>query len=279
MAAIDFPSSPSTNQIFTANDTSWIWDGITWVAYQPTSGNLIFNAGTLDAGVVSTGSGSVRPTSVLPNGLPSPIGNAGLFIVSNGSAWVSGSGNSSGFSNIQVFTSSGTFTVPAGITKVKVTVIGGGGGGGGSQGSGGGAGGASIEIISGLTPGNTVTVTVGTGGAGGPSSGATDGVAGGTSSFGAFCSATGGSGGSVSSGSQGGIGSGGNLNIRGGPSTGFISVPCYSSTGSGGNSILGGGGAGTVTTGNAGGAYGGGGAGSNGDTGGAGAAGVVIVEW
>ena len=41
----------------------------------------------------------------------------------------------SGFSSMQVFTSSGTFTVPAGITKVKVTVYGAGGGGGGGDSS------------------------------------------------------------------------------------------------------------------------------------------------
>ena len=33
----------------------------------------------------------------------------------------------------QLFTSSGTFTVPAGVTALKVTLAGGGGGGGGGQ--------------------------------------------------------------------------------------------------------------------------------------------------
>jgi hypothetical protein len=84
----------------------------------------------------------------------------------------------------QVFTSSGTYTVPTGVTAVKVTVVGGGGNGGGVTGQrsgagGGGGGGIAIEYVTGLTPGDTVSVTVG-------------GVAG-TSSFGAFCSATGGS--------------------------------------------------------------------------------------
>ena len=56
----------------------------------------------------------------------------------------------------QTFTSNGTFTVPSGVTAVKVTVIGGGGGGGG---------------------------------------GSTNGTAGGTSSFGSFVSCAGGGGG------------------------------------------------------------------------------------
>jgi hypothetical protein len=134
-----------------------------------------------------------------------------------------------GFSNMQVFTSSGTFTVPTGITKVKVTVVGGGGGGFvQAQGEnadvqiGGNAGGCAIEIISGLTPGGTVSVTVGGGGAGtnnGQFGTPTPGGTGGTSSFGAFCSATGGGGGA--SGNGAGIGTGGQLNVSGGSGNGI----------------------------------------------------------
>jgi hypothetical protein len=198
-----------------------------------------------------------------------------------------------GFSNMQVFASSGTFTVPTGVTKAKVTVVGGGGNGsagtrnaqntGTSVGVGGGGGGASIEIVTGLTPAGTVTVTVG--------------GAAGTSSFGAFCSATGGANanGGINLNSNtratGGVGSGGDLNIRG--TAGFIidGSGTTSFGGNGGNSIFGGGGMGATqgstgsTAGAAGGAYGGGGGGgagigsnSNG-AGGAGAAGVVIVEY
>lgn len=31
MAALDFPSSPTTNQVYTAGGRSWTWDGTTWV--------------------------------------------------------------------------------------------------------------------------------------------------------------------------------------------------------------------------------------------------------
>jgi hypothetical protein len=31
--AIDFPNSPTTGQIFTSGDKSWIWDGTVWKAY------------------------------------------------------------------------------------------------------------------------------------------------------------------------------------------------------------------------------------------------------
>lgn len=178
----------------------------------------------------------------------------------------------SGFSNMQVFTSSGTFTVPAGVTKVKVTVVGGGGGGSSYGGYGGaGGGGTAIRIISGLTPGGTVSVTVGGGGAGGNTAGSA-GATGGTSSFGAFCSATGGAGqlGGNGQNGLGGIGSGGDLNFAGSAGAGST----------GGSSFMGGGG--TYLTGRAGRAYGGGGGGGDGESdagGGAGAAGVVVVEY
>ena len=66
----------------------------------------------------------------------------------------------------QSFTSSGTFTVPTGLTSVDVLVVAGGGGGGREAGGGGGAGGLIYRPGFTVTPGATVTVTVGCGGAG-----------------------------------------------------------------------------------------------------------------
>ncbi len=65
----------------------------------------------------------------------------------------------------QSFTSSGTFSVPSGVSSVNVLVIAGGGGGGGSAGAGGGAGGLIYRPSFPVTPGGTVSVTVGSGGA------------------------------------------------------------------------------------------------------------------
>ena len=62
------------------------------------------------------------------------------------------------------FTSSGTFSVPSGITAVDVLVVGGGGGGGADHGGGGGAGGLIFFPEYPVTPGGTVSVTVGCGG-------------------------------------------------------------------------------------------------------------------
>jgi len=115
------------------------------------------------------------------------------------------------------FTSSGTFSVPSGITQADVLVVAGGGGGGGGggrvgppgdNGSGGGAGGAGGLIFVPnypLTPGGTVTVTVGCGGPGPNASG----VAGQDSVFGTLTAKGGGGGGVGDSGAGGPGGSGG----------------------------------------------------------------------
>ena len=69
-------------------------------------------------------------------------------------------------SGVESFTSSGTFSVPTGITSVDVLVVGGGGGGGAVAAGGGGAGGLIFMPGYPVTPGGTVPVTVGCGGQG-----------------------------------------------------------------------------------------------------------------
>jgi hypothetical protein len=151
----------------------------------------------------------------------------------------------------QVFTSSGTFTPPAGVTSVGVLVVGGGGAGGaaGSRGGGGGAGAVVWNPAVTVTPGVAVTVTVGAGGARsvtGPGTGAS----GASSAFGALVTAPGGGGGGAGSGYPGGNGAcggggaghnGGNAHLGGTGSVGG-NGGTGDSTGSSGN--LGGGGGG-----------------------------------
>lgn len=104
----------------------------------------------------------------------------------------------------QLFTASGTFTVPSNVNSIRVTLIGGGGS-GGSRGPGGevGAGGEAGNYVSNqivaVTPGASLTITVGAGGTPAtcsiPWTNGCPGNQGGTSSVAALVSATGGAGG------------------------------------------------------------------------------------
>ena len=103
-----------------------------------------------------------------------------------------------------MYTANGSFTVPAGVKKMSVEVLGGGGGGGGGGAYSGGGGGASkpVTTIVTVTPGAVLSVVVGGGGVGGTvvtsSAGnmtkGNSGTAGGASSF-SGVSSPGGSGG------------------------------------------------------------------------------------
>jgi hypothetical protein len=99
---------------------------------------------------------------------------------------------------VQEFLSSGTFTVPAGVTAVWVTMCGGGGSGfanGSSNPAPGGAAGAyCIKRAVSVTPGASITVTIGAGGAG-VLAGPTAGNDGGSTSFGSVSVSGGGGGG------------------------------------------------------------------------------------
>ena len=221
-------------------------------------------------------------------------GTSGQALITNGTgANPSWGDTGGGLQSVQTFTSSGTYTKPSGINKIRVYVTGAGGGGGGSttissydyqSGAGGGAGGTAIKLLdaSSIT---TETVTIGSGGA--VSSGGTGGN-GGTSSFGSHCSATGGTGGvrpgAFNNGMPGGIGSSGDLNIRGQGGSGAVESNGGALTGGLGGTSFWGGGAGTEWSASGlAGELGGGGAGAAGTSGtarpgGAGGAGVVYVE-
>lgn len=97
-----------------------------------------------------------------------------------------------------LYTSNGSFTVPAGVTKIYVSAsAGGGGGGGGSTGAiyggggGGGAGETIMDVEYAVTPGQVIAITIGAGGAGSSSAAA----AGGNTVIGSLVTLAGGGGG------------------------------------------------------------------------------------
>ena len=101
--------------------------------------------------------------------LPTADGTVGQFIKTDGSKALSfATVASAGFNSVQVFTASGTYTVPTGVTKQVVYVTGGGGGGGLTTGAyGATAGGGAGTVIKFLQLAATSTVTVAIGAAGG----------------------------------------------------------------------------------------------------------------
>lgn len=208
----------------------------------------------------------------------------------------------------QVFTGTGTFTVPANATVAtvfKFTVIGGGGGGGGvittaGASAGGGATGAiAVADLSGFTASSSVTITIGAAGTGTTSSGGTGGTSKMTYAAVDVISSVGGGGGlAANNTTQVAGGTAGAATIAVGAS-GLTLVSSYSGGvqgcpsaaqgipgdgaatvyGTGGKAFVAGGAGGNGMAGTNG--SGGGGAFRNGSdqSGGAGGAGFVLVEW
>jgi len=203
------------------------------------SGQTSYTDGQL---LIGNSTGNTLSKATLTAGANVTITNA------PGAITIAAAGGSSTPTDVQIFTSSGTWTKPAGAVAVDVVVISAGGGGGSgrkagvaaqaSGGGGGGGGSYSMRNISAALLGATEAVTVGIGGTGGASVTANStngniGVTGGNSSFGAWIQVTGGG------------GAGAATNASGPAGAGSSSRAMFQ----GGNGSAGGAGAGTLTAG------------------------------
>jgi len=139
--------------------------------------------------ILISGGPQTAPTTIT---LPYSGSVEGPYNVSGGRLWCSGSVfvfiSTIEAHGTQRFTSSGSWTAPAGVTSIWLSGAAGGGGGGqcaaGGHGAGGGGGGeCAVDERYAVVPGAAYTVTVGAGGAG-ATGGAGDGTAGGNGVFG-----------------------------------------------------------------------------------------------
>jgi len=261
----------------------------------PISGGPITTTGTISLANASVTPGSYSSANIT-------VDAHGLIqSASNGS----GSGTAFQIVNVQVFTSSGTYTPTLHMQYCTVQCLAGGGGGGGvaatsgstiAIGDGGGSGEYAVGTFSAATIGVSQVVTIGAGGTAGSPAGGTGGT-GGTSSLGGLITSLGGQGGdyglAVSAfsgvgglGGNGGVG--GDYRAPGAPGIAAYgsASPLFTASGAGASSQLGGGGQAVPTNGNgnAGLGYGSAGSGacnivSSGSTrpGGAGAPGIIII--
>lgn len=262
--------------------------------------NLLISSINPGAATLSV-NGLGAQTIVRPNGdsliqgdlLPSRIRK----FVYDGTNWQLAASPQSTVGGFSTYSSPGTFTftVPTGITRLKVYLWGAGGGGGGSSGAGSagsaGANGGYCEGYFLVTPGQSIAVTIGTGGAGGNAATPSNGSQGTPTSFGSLCSSTGGGGGGTGFGviytgpfATGGVASGASINIGGG--IGGYGFP-FSGTSAAGGTAQGDYGrpGGSIATGTGapgifpGGGGGGGANNSGGGNGGPGANGFIVVEY
>lgn len=274
------------NNVLLLNPAAALASGTLTMPASPSDGMTITVTSTKAIAALTWNANTGQTISTAPTTLGANAPISYIYRLAS-TTWIPYSPLTSGaLPTVSLITSTSTYTVPAGVSKIKVTVIGGGGGGASSGGacsgriyggSGGGAGGAAIKTISGLVSGASISVTIGAGGAAGAS--------GGTTSFGAYCSATGGaSPGGTNYGGAGGVGSSGDINIGGGGGSGGGGLgasggTAWTGSGAGGSSFMGGGGAAGSGNGGDGQSYGGGGGGALSGTGGTGGSGVVIVEY
>lgn len=263
--------------------------------------SIIVSAGSLANALVTNSTGSYVSTNLAITGISTLTGNV---IATDNITANNFSGFGIGFgSNLQILDSGTSWTVPTGVKRWKVTVVGGGGQGGGSAataghvGNGGGSGAIVVGFYDFVTGQTAMTYNIGAAGSGaGTNAQGTAGGASNTTYNAVVYNAGGGGGGNTSAtvngGGLAGTGTGGRWNFTGDKGhSGGVAAATNPVSGVGGDTRfglgMGGGHVGTAAgaTGEVAEGYGAGGAGGKSGSaataraGGAGVQGVIIVEW
>jgi len=111
MAALNFPTSPVTNQIYTANGKSWRWDGTAWKTYSILSisgggtGLTSITAGNAFLSSNSAGTALTYRSLIAGTGTTITIDSGSVTFGISGSGIVGGTGTSA---YVPIWTASGT---------------------------------------------------------------------------------------------------------------------------------------------------------------------------
>lgn len=135
-----------------------LYDLLNDVAPAQVSDKVNTSTGAFYSPAGTTAQRPINPT----NGLTRYNTTTGTWEAYNNGGW--NPQNTSVVTNYQQFTTSGTFTVPAGVRFIQLLIVGGGGGGGTVGGGGGGGGGVLFIENYPVTPGANIPVAVGAGG-------------------------------------------------------------------------------------------------------------------
>lgn len=168
MASIISTKTSGGGGIAFTGDTSGVLqlasnNGTTAVTIDASQNVTLNSSGALS---LSAGTTAQRPSSPV-NGMFRYNTTTSTWEAYNNGGW--NPSNPSIVTNYQQFTTSGTFTVPSGVTIVQVLIVGGGGGGGTVGAGGGGGGGVKFLQNYKVTPAASLNVVVGAGGS--PASG------------------------------------------------------------------------------------------------------------
>lgn len=127
MAALNFPSSPALNQIYTANGKSWKWDGTAWKAFNTLgingggTGLTSITAGNAFLSSNSAGTALTYRTFTSGTGINVSITDNNVTFSTSGSGAVTGSGTSS---YVPIFTgTSGTALTDSIMSQVGSIMV------------------------------------------------------------------------------------------------------------------------------------------------------------